>query len=293
MPWQQLTVTTDKDVAPLISDELEKLGALSVTLQDAADQAMYELAPDESRIWQQTRVTGLFDADFDLRPVERRMHQLTAGQEATAVELSTLPDQVWERAWLDDFRPMQFGPGFWVCSSEHAIPDDAGTILRLDPGLAFGTGTHPTTALCLEWLARHRGRHASLFDFGCGSGILAIAGLLLGCKQAVAIDIDPRAIETALENARVNGVDDRLAAYSNEGYPKQPHPLVVANILAGPLVELSGAVGELVSPRGDLLLSGILQEQADDVVAAYADRFECVDRLNRQEWVCLHLRRKD
>lgn len=291
MPWQQLTVTTHHDAAQLISDELDRLGALSVTMQDAADEPLYEPAPEETKIWQQTRVTGLFDDQCNAQALMRQLREGPLNQQCSQILCETLEDQNWETTWLDDFHPMQFGDGFWVCATEHERPDPQATILILDPGLAFGTGTHPTTAMCLSWLAAHRGEFQSMVDFGCGSGILAIAALLLGCQSAVGIDIDPQALEATRENAQKNQVADQMATYPHDDYPKTAHPLVVANILAGPLMDLSQVIGELVQPSGHLVLSGVLQDQGNAVAAAYADRFQEIHRDTQEDWVCLHLQK--
>lgn len=291
MPWQQLTVTTHKDAAQLISDELDKLGALSVTMQDAADQPLYEPAPQETKIWQSTRVTGLFDDQQDLRVLVSTLQQGGLKLHVSDIACEVLEDQNWATAWLDDYQPMQFGDRFWVCATEHTKPDPNATVLILDPGLAFGTGTHPTTAMCLRWLARHRDQFASMVDFGCGSGILAIAALLLGCKRAIGIDIDPQALEATQVNAHKNGVQSQLVVCPHDDFPVEKHPLVVANILAGPLVELTQVIGNLVQSQGDLVLSGILSEQGDEVAIAYADRFREIERMTEGEWVCLHLKK--
>lgn len=187
---------------------------------------------------------------------------------------------------MDNFQPMRFGQRLWIVPSWHAAPEPDAVNLLLDPGLAFGTGTHPTTALCLEWLDAQQLQGRQVLDFGCGSGILAIAALLLGAEQAVGTDIDIQAIEASRDNAGRNGIDPaRFPLYLPEQLPDGQADVVVANILAGPLVELAGQIGERVKPGGLLALSGILVEQAEEVRAAYADKFDLDPTAEKDGWV--------
>jgi ribosomal protein L11 methyltransferase len=288
MPWQQLSVETSPVLAPLIETILQELGSLSVTMTDGADQPIYEPPLETTPLWQQVVVTGLFEEQHDLSQAEQYFDQRINEPKTWRLKLERLEDQVWERVWLDDFKPIKFSEHFWVCSTEHEAPDPAAIILRLDPGLAFGTGTHPTTALCLEWLANHPLNESQVIDFGCGSGILAIAALLLGAKHAIGIDIDPQALTATMNNAEQNQVCDKIQVYDAQQYPRQPQSVVIANILAEPLITLSTEISALVEPGGQLLLSGILNEQVEQVMQAYLDNFIFAPAAIKDGWACLH-----
>lgn len=292
MAWQQLTIATHREFAETVEVLLEDLGALSVTLMDSADQPIYEPPLNSTPLWQHISVTGLFEENKDLSQAKEYFNQHLGEHEPWQLTLEKLADQVWERVWLENFQPIKFGDNFWVCSTEHEPPNSAATLLRLDPGLAFGTGTHPTTALCLDWLANHSLNNSKIIDFGCGSGILAIAGLLLGASEAIGIDIDPQALIATHHNAEQNNVSDKLQVYDAENYPKTPQSLVIANILAEPLINLSNDISALVKPNGHLLLSGILSEQIEPVKLAYNNAFIFSPAVIRDNWACLHAVKK-
>lgn len=292
MAWQQLTIATHREFAETVEVLLEDLGALSVTLMDSADQPIYEPPLNSTPLWQHISVTGLFEENKDLSQAKEYFNQHLGEHEPWQLTLEKLADQVWERVWLENFQPIKFGHNFWVCSTEHEPPNSAATLLRLDPGLAFGTGTHPTTALCLDWLANHSLNNSKIIDFGCGSGILAIAGLLLGASGAIGIDIDPQALIATHHNAEQNNVSDKLQVYDAENYPKTPQSLVIANILAEPLINLSNDISALVKPNGHLLLSGILSEQIEPVKLAYNNAFIFSPAVIRDNWACLHAVKK-
>lgn len=289
MPWQQLTIATNPDLAPLFETLLEELGALSVTMTDGADQAIYEPPLNTTPLWQQVIVTGLFDEETNLaNHLSFFKENLPHGTLNWQVSLSQLKDQVWERVWLDDFKPIKFSNNFWVCSTEHKVLEENATVLTLDPGLAFGTGTHPTTALCLEWLANAPLNNKNIIDFGCGSGILGIAALILGAEHAIGIDIDPQALTASLSNAQQNNVEHKFDLFDAQQYPKTAQEVVIANILAEPLISLSKEISSLVKPGGDLLLSGILSEQTHQVIAAYQTDFTFSPIAIKNDWACLH-----
>jgi ribosomal protein L11 methyltransferase len=197
-----------------------------------------------------------------------------------------IEDQDWERSWMDNFQPMRFGQRLWIVPSWHAAPEPDAVNLLLDPGLAFGTGTHPTTALCLEWLDAQTLQDCTVLDFGCGSGILAIAALLLGAGLAIGTDIDPQALEASRDNASRNGIEPaRFPLYLPGELPGVRADVLVANILAGPLVELAPRLAELLGPGGRLALSGILAEQAEAVRAAYSKDFMLEPTAEKDGWV--------
>jgi ribosomal protein L11 methyltransferase len=229
-------------------------------------------------------VSALFDADRDPALILAALQQ--QGLEAQAHHHETLDDQVWERAWMDDFAPMRFGERLWIVPSWSESPDPGAVNLKLDPGLAFGTGTHETTALCLEWLDRADLKSKAVLDFGCGSGVLAIAALLLGAGNATGTDIDPQALTASEDNARNNGVADGLSLYLPENLPADYRcDVLVANILAGPLIDLAGQLAGYCRPGGSLALSGILAEQAESVRAAYTPWFDLNPTTQQGDWV--------
>lgn len=283
MSWLQLHLTVDKARAAEAEALMEELGALSVTLTDAEDEPMLEPPPGETPVWTRTRVTGLFPDDTETTALRRQLES-TLGAE---VFLEPLEDQPWERTWLDHFRPMRFGDRLWICPSGQEVEAEEAVVVELDPGLAFGTGTHPTTALCLQWLdgADLEGRR--VVDYGCGSGILGIAALKLGAAEVIAVDHDPQALAATRENARRNGVVERLRTLA----PDEPLPggadLLLANILANVLVELAPTLAPLLPAGGELVLSGILEEQAGEVARAYAPRFEFAPWSSLEGWVRL------
>jgi ribosomal protein L11 methyltransferase len=286
MAWRQLAVDAG-DVDPdALSAFFEAHGASSVTLVDAGDQPLFEPDPGTTPLWFATRVTALFAADFDLAALRQALaREFGSALLARAVE-EAIPDQDWERAWLDRFRPMRFGEQLWICPAGQRPAEAPGQVLiDLDPGLAFGTGTHPTTALCLEWLDRHPPVDQQVVDFGCGSGILAIAALKLGAAAVWAVDIDQQALWACRENAARNQVADKLHTGLPDALPAQRYDLLLANILANPLIELAPGFAELVKSGGQLVLSGILSPQAGEVQRAYAAWFDFTPPAELQGWV--------
>ena len=270
--WQQLHIDLD-DLEPGLVETLAlELGAASVTLSDAGDDPVLEPGPGETPLWNRTRLTALFDATANLDAIASRLQDRLGIDRPLTWQREVLEDRDWEREWLKDFGPMRFGRRLWVCPEDVARPAADAVVVRLDPGLAFGTGTHPTTALCLEWLDSLDLDGKSVIDYGAGSGILAIAALKLGAKSAVAYDIDPQAITASRANAERNGVADRLEVTIRRGDLDSPADIVVANILAGPLVKLETHILDLTITGGKLALSGILSEQVTEVVEAYAGR---------------------
>ncbi len=269
MSWHQLSVITDKKTAPEVSDFFSELGAVSVTYMDAEDQPVYEPPPGETKIWRLTKVIALFELDTEPELVKTVLFSQFRDDLLENWFHEVLQDQAWERTWMEHYQPMKFGASLWVCPTGQEKSESGTVCMTLDPGLAFGTGTHPTTSLCLEWLADHDLTNKVVIDYGCGSGILAVAALLLGAKQAHAIDIDPQAITATLANAEKNSVVDRIKCYLPGQFPGLKADIVIANILAKPLCELSEQISELVKADGELILSGILNEQTELVMTAY------------------------
>jgi ribosomal protein L11 methyltransferase len=274
-----------------VEEALLDIGAVSITFVDSGDEPVLEPKPGEIRLWSDTLVRGLFDAASDALSHIQRLGALLGPEIAATARLRRVEDRDWERVWLTDWHSMRFGKRLWVCPTEATAPEDPdAVIVRLDPGLAFGTGTHPTTALCLQILDSLPLSGLRVIDYGCGSGILGIAALKLGAAHVVAVDLDPQALLATRENAQRNGVS---ACIEVQGVPAtlQPAHCVVANILAGPLIELAPLLTQACAPGGDLLLSGLLKTQAYAVKAAYADGFARVQVIGRDDWCCIHARR--
>ena len=271
MPWQQLKIQTTPAQLDTLQDLLESAGAAAVMLLDTGDQPLLEPPPGATPLWDQIELIGIFTADSDMPALIEFLEKMLAAP-LPAWRCELLEDKDWERAWMDHYHPMRFGQRLWVVPSWTPPPEAEAVNLLLDPGLAFGTGTHPTTALCLEWLDGLDLRARCVVDYGCGSGILAIAALLLGAASAIAIDNDPQALTATLANAERNGVSDRLrvlAADDAADLPAGSADVVVANILAGPLIALAPRLLTLLRPGGQIALSGLIRSQQDDVEQAY------------------------
>ncbi|MDC0662405.1 50S ribosomal protein L11 methyltransferase [Marinobacter sp. SS21] len=295
MPWIQLEIPADPHSADQLEDLLMELGADAVSMEDAADQPLYEPDPGTTPLWQQTRVTGLFSADTNidqlcasLRQAWHQQTQLTLAD----IDVTLVEDKDWERAWMDDFKPMKFGERLWIVPSWHGAPDPQAANLLLDPGLAFGTGTHPTTALCLQWLDGMTLTDQQVIDYGCGSGILGLAALLLGARHVIGVDTDAQALEASRDNARRNRIEDsRLDLYLPVDEPATQADVLLANILAQPLISLAGHLAGRVKPGGHLVLSGILSNQARDVMTAYEPWFTMDEPVQQEDWIRLTGRR--
>lgn len=268
MDWQQFIMDLDHLDPDAVEAVLLRNGACSVSLSDAGSVPVLEPAPGETPLWEETRITALFAAGADFGRLTADLAASLGLDRLPPHRVEALAECDWEREWLKDFGPMRFGRRLWVCPGESSAPEGA-AVVRLDPGLAFGTGTHPTTALCLEWLDERNLAGRTVLDYGCGSGILAIAALKLGCRAAAGMDIDPQALTATRLNARRNGVDHRLTVLFGDREIDGRFDVVVANILAGPLVELAESVITRLSSGGELALSGILCGQVDKIRAAY------------------------
>lgn len=287
MTWLQLTLPAGDADPQTLADTFDTLGALSVTLQDAADQPLFEPPPGATPLWSQVRVTALFEHGADLVRIRAALANRFGGDCADRLQIESLDDRDWVRAWMDGYAPMRFGERLWIVPTGFDAPDPQGVNLLLDPGLAFGTGTHPTTALCLEWLDAHPPLDQVVIDYGCGSGILGIAALKLGAREVWAVDNDPQALVATVDNAERNGVAGRVKAVLPGDLPAVPADLLIANILANPLIELAPRFASLLRPGGGLVLSGILAEQAETVSAAYLAGFAMQPPAQREDWVRL------
>lgn len=291
MPWLQLRLAITPEQAEPLEESLLALGAVSVTFMDGEDQPIFEPDLGTTPLWTHTHLLALFEADTDAVLLLDNLAQLSADA-LPEYQLEQIADQDWERSWMVHFQPMRFGRRLWIVPSWHTAPEPQAVNLLLDPGLAFGTGTHPTTALCLEWLDEQQLDGQTLIDFGCGSGILAIASLLLGAAQVRGTDIDVQALEASRDNAQRNQIaDERFALYLPELMPQEPADILVANILAGPLVNLSDQLTALVKPGGLIALSGILTEQTEDILDAYRQHFTLDPVAERDGWIRVSGRR--
>jgi len=269
MDWRQFVMDLEKLNPDRVEEIFARHGAQSITFTDAGDNPVLEPAVGETPMWHDTRITGLFTLDADLKTLQNDLKASFDIDSLPAHEITDLEDRAWEREWLKDFGPMRFGERLWILPDNTSIDDDDAVIVRLDPGLAFGTGTHATTALCLEWLDGLSLTDTTMLDYGCGSGVLAIAALQLGCTNALAMDIDPQAVTATQANARRNQVEKSMVVIGDaEGIDGQ-FDVVVANILAGPLLELAEPIAAHVKSGCLLALSGILSEQVEEVLAAY------------------------
>ena len=267
--WRQFIMSLGALDSEVVEEIFVRFGASSVALTDAGDNPVLEPGPGETPLWADTIITGMFASDIDLRPLCDALITELKLIELPANRTEDLEDRAWEREWLKDFGPMQFGRRLWVCPKGSEPFEDDAVVIKLDPGLAFGTGTHATTALCLEWLDSLSLDGKTLLDYGCGSGILAIAGLKLGCSSATGMDIDPQALIATRQNAADNNVAEDLQIFGAPDAIEDEFDVVVANILAGPLVQFAESITLTLKGRGMLALSGVLCEQADDVMAAY------------------------
>ena len=290
MTWLQLRLDTDPEHATTLEDALLEAGAVAVTLEDNADEPVLEPGVGETPLWRQTRLTGLFPADSDMQAVLAALPETLLTDCNQRVEI--LEDKDWEREWIRHYQPMRFGRRLWVCPSWLEPPEPEAVNLLLDPGLAFGTGTHPTTALCLAELDGLDLAGSAVVDYGCGSGILAVAALKLGAQRALGVDNDPQALDASRENAARNGVasddftvvlpgDTAIDAWRGRA------DVVVANILAGPLATLSEELLGLLKPGGTLLLSGLLDTQAEALIAHYQSALKLKVVGEKEGWVCL------
>lgn len=290
-PMFKLKLTVPGNQVEFIEELLLELGARSTSLEDAGDHALLEPLPGETPVWPEAVVSGLFEDDVE--PACTTLSLCTRlGIAPAAVARENVEERDWVRAWMDDFKPMRFGKRLWICPTGYEPPVPDAVNLLLDPGLAFGSGTHPTTALCLSWLDAHPPLDATIIDYGCGSGVLAIAALRLGARHAIGVDLDPQALTATRDNARRNGITDgQLPVCLPRDLDPAPADLVMANILSGPLVELAPVLTRLVRPGGRLILSGLLSEQAQAVATAYTGAFRMEVPLLQDGWALLEGRK--
>ena len=292
MAWLEVSIRVDAAAVEPAEAALEQLGALAITLEDAADDPVLEPAPGSTPLWPAVQLRGLFEEHADRKRIVDGLQAIPGARRPGHIDWREIGERDWSRAWMDRFRPMQFGRRLWIVPTNMQIPPAPENVeIRLDPGLAFGTGTHPTTALCLEWLDGHDLRDRRVVDYGCGSGILGVAAALLGAAAVVCVDNDPQALEATAANAARNAVTGQLAGQPPEAFTESRADVVLANILARPLVALAPVLTGCVRPGGRLVLSGLLEEQFEEVAAAYRPTCAVTGSATLDGWIRLELRK--
>jgi ribosomal protein L11 methyltransferase len=291
--WIEISVSVARDATAQAELALKQLGALAITLEDDKDHPVLEPGPGETPLWPNVHLRGLFESDVDRDHLIGALQGLCGTARLEEFGWREVGDQDWERAWIDRFAPMKFGERLWIVPGGMEIPADPRNIeIRMDPGLAFGTGTHPTTALCLEWLDGQELDSLTVVDYGCGSGILGIAAALKGAARVLCVDNDPQALQATKDNAVRNGISAVIETLGPNEYNPPSADVVVANILARPLISLAPVLLGSLREGGSLALSGILTSQAGEVLAAYRPELDGTGRQDREDWVLLHGRRK-
>ena len=287
MPWLEIRFQSASAEIEAAEQLLNQLGACSVSIHDAGDQPVLEPAPGEFPLWQDLQIRALFEeVDEAKRLTQTIAKELTVDE--TLIEHQHIADQHWETLWMDDFKPIQFGQQLWICPSWTEPPNPDAVNLMLDPGMAFGSGTHPTTAMCMQYLDENPPKDLQVLDYGCGSGVLALASALLGARHVTGVDIDPQAIISATSNAKKNNLTEEIFNF----YPVNELSalkcdLLLANILSETLIQLSNELKSLVTIGGNIVLSGVLEYQTEAVVAAYVDGFKITEIKHQDEWVMI------
>lgn len=288
MGWLQLHIETSSEWVEQIENCLMDAGAVAVTLRDAQDNPVFEPELGTTPLWSEVKITALFTDDVEQSTIIDYLNQHAPSGIPLLHQFSYLADENWERKWMDQFHAMKFGQQLYICPSWETVDDANAVIIKLDPGLAFGTGTHPTTRLCLEWLANHPPKQLDVMDYGCGSGILAIAALKLGAQSMIAVDHDPQALLATRENAERNEINpDSFSIILPEQVTSPKVDLILANILANPLCSLTKTFASYLKPQGKIILSGILKEQQDLIVNAYQTLFSIIEINEHEGWLCV------
>ncbi|MBU3848080.1 MAG: 50S ribosomal protein L11 methyltransferase [Candidatus Acinetobacter avistercoris] len=291
MKWLQIHITVDQAQVDFTETLLLSLGAVSVTLDDAEDQALLEPLPGETPLWNKVIVTGIYAQEDEEQINVSALEAFIKAQMPDApLKSELMEDQEWERTWMDAYEPIQIADKFWIVPEWMEAPEADAVNIKLDPGLAFGTGNHASTFLCLQWLGKTDVKDKIVIDYGCGSGILGVAALLLGAKKVYATDIDPQAVLATEQNAELNGVLEKLYVglpeEFNTVFAEQKADVFVANILAGPLMALASEFSTLVKPEAEFALAGVIEEQVEDVSGVYAEFFDILEVEKRDENWC-------
>ena len=292
MNWQQLKIQIIPEHVDFIEPQLLAAGAVSITYLDAEDQPVFQEELDSTPLWDSLVLCALFEEDTELGELLSWLGGNASIVNRASLEVEKIEDQAWERSWMDNFSAMQFGEKLWICPSWQEPPDPTATNIMLDPGLAFGSGSHATTALCLQWLATQDLQGKDIVDYGCGSGILAIAAALLDAQSVQGVDNDPQAVLATNDNCERNGLlQGRVGTFLPEEYDSISTPesvdILLANILAAPLLSLASKFASLVKPKGSIILSGLLAEQADAITEVYSEWFEMSAAVQREDWIRL------
>lgn len=283
--WFQLKIEhCPSEEIEQISEELEELGALSIMLTDKNDNPVLEPAPGSTPLWPEVVIQVLYAQAAD---AEQTRVQLSSTRPSLECSLEVLADKDWERAWMDDFKPQRFGQRLWICPTWLTPPEPDAVNLMLDPGLAFGTGTHPTTSLCLTWLEQADLKNKTIIDYGCGSGILTLAALKLGAQHLYAVDIDNQALQATQNNALSNQLDEHKLSIGQPESLHEPVDLIIANILLTPLITLKDRFHQLLNKGGQLVVSGLLEEQTSQLIDAYDLLFKVNNQKNHEGWSLL------
>lgn len=287
MPWLNVTFAVEENQLDYISEHLELAGAQSVTIENAGDNPLFDLLDGEHPVWDSSLVTGLFNVQLGVDEVIAKLTRAFAPDALPECRVESLPEQDWERSWMDRFQPMQYGRNLWICPTWYKPPDPEAINIMLDPGLAFGSGSHETTRLCMQWLSTQRLEGKAVIDYGCGSGILAIAALKSGAASALGVDIDQQALQASRQNAQLNQVSERLQLALPANMPDQSAgDIVFANILAGTLVELKTQLLTLRKAQGVLVLSGILQSQQAMIYKEF-EPGNTIQSFNDGDWMMM------
>ena len=293
MTWWQFSVSCQSSELEHVENLMLENGALSLSLTDAGDEPIYEPLPGDSPVWSESVVTATFEASVDVETLHQQLSTAMPAHLATGLKFNPLQDQDWELAYRQHLKPLQCAKNLWIVPSWLEPPEPDATIIRLDPGMAFGTGGHSTTALCLAWLADNPPSGCKVIDYGCGSGILAIAACKLGADRVLAVDIDPQALSASDSNRIMNDIPDQQIDICLPGDMKNfESDLLIANILARPLVELAPRFASLVTEGGQILLSGILKTQLKEIQSAYSPFFELDPERNDEDWISISGRAK-
>jgi ribosomal protein L11 methyltransferase len=292
MSWLELSVRVSRQHAPLVERLLQNEPVLALTLTDDADDPVLEPGVGETPLWPAVCVTALFSGDTPVESLSRILSLVPGIDRPQQVTFRKFEDQQWERVWLDRFKPMQFGSDLWIVPGGQEAPSDAVDILRLDPGLAFGTGTHPTTRLCLQWMDSHDFQGLNVVDFGCGSGVLGIVAAIKGAAKVICVDNDPQALVATRDNAERNRVIEKIQVFDPAQFKPVEADVVLANILAGPLIELAPHLLASLRPGGSVVLSGILEAQAEEVAEAYRAHIDDISIMLDEGWVRLQGKKK-
>jgi ribosomal protein L11 methyltransferase len=287
MSWLKISFAVKKDQLDIVSEQLEQAGAQAVTIEDAGDHPLFDLLDGEQPVWDSSLITGLFNAEQGLDAVLAELANSFTPRTLPDYQVETLADQDWERSWMDRFQPMQYGSKLWICPTWCEPPDPDATNIMLDPGLAFGSGSHETTRLCMQWLSGQELEGKSVIDYGCGSGILAITALKMGAAHALGVDIDPQALQASRQNAQLNLVSDSLQLELPENVPEQSEAdIIFANILAGTLIELKSQLLGFRKPQGVLILSGVLQSQKALIIKEF-EAGNIVQVVSEGDWLMM------